>query len=1171
LPVIVVCPKCTKRQTVDGAVPPEGLRYACTGCQAAFMVKLPRSSAAPAPPAPAPAPPPAARRAATIAPPPPADPGGLQLDLGPSANDEPSRPFALDLPAAREDMPLPDDFLASREEVPRPGDLPAPRDAIPLPDDFLAPREDVPRPGDLPAPRDAIPLPDDFLISREQVPRPGDLPAPRDSIPLPDDFLISREQVPRPGDLPAPRDSIPLPDDFLASREQVPRPGDLPAPRESIPMPGDFLASRDQVPRPGDLPVTRDEAVLPRNLPTSVGHTGGRGNLPAARGGAGGGDGGGVAFDPFSSDFASSASTPLAPLDLGEDDDAEPTTPTLTPEQALTDQRSFGLELEGGQAPAEDDGGSRAVRFTLPTAHADGGDDLAPLAPVTRQRSGRAARQEIPDDPSWRRKLVLGGAGALVVVGAVLVLLGVRKREASSDTLLGPLAGDIARDVYPAYQRAADRLLEVTTTRPDAVVERATAAEELLIAVLVHGADKAKLSQAEALVTALPADKPGPATTRARALLAIAKGKAVEAVGLLGDEASKPTGALVLALRDLASDKPAAAAGPLRRLCAAQPGRVLGHYLLGRALETTSPAEAGEAYRKALSLNRAHFGAALGLARLIEDPTERLVALHKLVDTKPSVASRSETADAYVAIGRAAQALGRGSEATAAYSKALLSESQNPSANIALGESYMLEGRYVDALQRFQASGATALKTAAGKFGLGGALVATGMTQQGMAQIRQAAQENPKDPRGLFYTGFAAEIARPPDLEAASQDYRAALKLDRTFLPATLRLAALIEKQGRPDEALAVLKQAEEAGAPAAALQIAWGEALIVARQPARAEAVFRKVVNDNPKDAPPRLGLAEALDAQGKTDDARLVLEEAVATMPQALAVRDRLASLEAKLGHKEEAIAQYRTEIASGNAPPSARVELAKLAIDVGRLDEAKQELDKVTEESPSTPEALFTLARMWEARKDLPRALQEYRRALRFDPTPALQLAFARALIRFGKESEAMAALDAAAIVPEGLLERGRLLFRRGEYDRAVADFEAASKMAPRDPQPLLWVGASCDKLGQSDRATEAWRAALRLAPDDPETHYRLGRAELDKGRVTTALEHLRRAAAHAPDAAEWSAELYFQLGTAESTGGHRSAAVVAFKKYIDLAPADAPARPEVEKQIRRLSGR
>jgi cytochrome c-type biogenesis protein CcmH/NrfG len=73
------------------------------------------------------------------------------------------------------------------------------------------------------------------------------------------------------------------------------------------------------------------------------------------------------------------------------------------------------------------------------------------------------------------------------------------------------------------------------------------------------------------------------------------------------------------------------------------------------------------------------------------------------------------------------------------------------------------------------------------------------------------------------------------------------------------------------------------------------------------------------------------------------------------------------------------------------------------------------------------------------------------------------------------------------------------------------------------------------------------------------------------VTTALEHLRRAAAHAPDAAEWTAELYFQLGTAESTGGHRSAAVTAFKKYIDLAPADAPARPEVEKQIRRLSGR
>jgi tetratricopeptide (TPR) repeat protein len=250
---------------------------------------------------------------------------------------------------------------------------------------------------------------------------------------------------------------------------------------------------------------------------------------------------------------------------------------------------------------------------------------------------------------------------------------------------------------------------------------------------------------------------------------------------------------------------------------------------------------------------------------------------------------------------------------------------------------------------------------------------------------------------------------------------------------------------------------------------------------------------------------------------------------------------------------------------------VSLAKLALEVGRLDEAKAELDKATSENPATPDGFFTLAKVWEARHDLPKALQEYRRALRFDSSPLVQLSFARALMKVGREQEAMTALDAAAVIPDGLMERGRLLFRRGEYDRALADFEAAAKMAPTDPQPLMWAGAGRDKLGQADKAAEIWRAALRLAPDDPETHYRLGRVELDKGRVPSALEHLRRAAARAPEQADWRAELYFQLGTAEATNHARGAAVAAFKKYIELAPPDAAARPEVEKQIQRLSGR
>jgi cytochrome c-type biogenesis protein CcmH/NrfG len=48
------------------------------------------------------------------------------------------------------------------------------------------------------------------------------------------------------------------------------------------------------------------------------------------------------------------------------------------------------------------------------------------------------------------------------------------------------------------------------------------------------------------------------------------------------------------------------------------------------------------------------------------------------------------------------------------------------------------------------------------------------------------------------------------------------------------------------------------------------------------------------------------------------------------------------------------------------------------------------------------------------------------------------------------------------------------------------------------------------------------------------------------------------------------LYFQLAQAELLTGSKSAAVAAFKKYLELAPPDAPARPEATRQVARLDG-
>ena len=60
-------------------------------------------------------------------------------------------------------------------------------------------------------------------------------------------------------------------------------------------------------------------------------------------------------------------------------------------------------------------------------------------------------------------------------------------------------------------------------------------------------------------------------------------------------------------------------------------------------------------------------------------------------------------------------------------------------------------------------------------------------------------------------------------------------------------------------------------------------------------------------------------------------------------------------------------------------------------------------------------------------------------------------------------------------------------------------------------------------------------------------------------------LRLAAPKVPANAVWTPDLYFQLGYAERARGTRPAAVAALKKYLTLAPSDAPARHEVEQLL------
>jgi Flp pilus assembly protein TadD len=172
-----------------------------------------------------------------------------------------------------------------------------------------------------------------------------------------------------------------------------------------------------------------------------------------------------------------------------------------------------------------------------------------------------------------------------------------------------------------------------------------------------------------------------------------------------------------------------------------------------------------------------------------------------------------------------------------------------------------------------------------------------------------------------------------------------------------------------------------------------------------------------------------------------------------------------------------------------------------------------------------------------------------------------------------------------------------YRAGDIPGAKKHYEAAKKLAPKDPAPqvglvrarfaggevptdyasapnnpkvkalLAEVDSALRKhadygplhvergrlllvLGKADAALAALERGAALAPDDPEGQSALGVALLATGKADQALERLKRASELDPD----DADRLTNLGTALMMRGNVSDAIVAYRRAVELAPND-----------------
>jgi tetratricopeptide (TPR) repeat protein len=224
-----------------------------------------------------------------------------------------------------------------------------------------------------------------------------------------------------------------------------------------------------------------------------------------------------------------------------------------------------------------------------------------------------------------------------------------------------------------------------------------------------------------------------------------------------------------------------------------------------------------------------------------------------------------------------------------------------------------------------------------------------------------------------------------------------------------------------------------------------------------------------------------------GQDPEALAAFQKILRAHPGMTDVWDVTAKTYRRMGRTVEAIAAAKEGLKTNPQSTVLATTVAELALEAGRLDDARQHAELVLQRDP--PRAHELLARVAMARGDLAAAEQHARQATTGGDRAAARVTLARVLKKAGRDAEALAEVDEAAriVVAEnkppfaGLaFLRGDLLARLGRNGEAEAAFRQEIALAPADARAYQSLIVLLVSTGRGDDATPLVFQLIERAP-------------------------------------------------------------------------------------------
>lgn len=402
---------------------------------------------------------------------------------------------------------------------------------------------------------------------------------------------------------------------------------------------------------------------------------------------------------------------------------------------------------------------------------------------------------------------------------------------------------------------------------------------------------------------------------------------------------------------------------------------------------------------------------------------------------------------------------------------------------------------------------------------------------EAMARLEEARNDFPEPGRVDLVLGKLHQ--KLGDFEAAEAAFRAGIGADDTP-EAHGALGALYAHLKRIDDAERQYRRAAELAEPASAFA----------------------------------MELADFLDGQGRSAEARPLLERAVAADPTYQPAWTRLAELAFEERRYDDALAAAgavleRSPRHRGSLLVKARVHLARR-----ETDQAQEALQKLLEQYPNDAEVQIQMARVHTQAGNPKLAEAALARAVELAPERLdAQLALA-------EMNRAGGAPEVAAETYESLVQRlpgnaqlheslGQARLEAGDAAGALESFQKARELAPERARSAYGLGLALAKLGRRDEARRAFETALELNPSYVAALARVLDLDVAAGQASKALARLEKQRALAPGVAGFE----HMRGRLLESRGDRVEAEAAFRAALELDPAHEQSRADLAQLLGR----